>query len=66
VNTAIRQRALELGFDDCRFTTASPPATAPQFKQWLASHQHGEMAYLERNAHKRVTRNKCWREPKVW
>lgn len=51
---AIRHRARELGFDDCRFASASPPGTAQQFTQWLAKGQHGEMAYLERNAHKRV------------
>jgi epoxyqueuosine reductase len=51
---AIRQHALELGFDDCRFTTADPPATAPRFQQWLAQQRHGEMAYLQRNAHKRI------------
>ncbi len=54
MNEAVRQRARELGFDDCRITTASPPASAPHFQQWLAQKQHGEMAYLERNAHKRV------------
>ncbi|MEY2466089.1 MAG: epoxyqueuosine reductase [Verrucomicrobiota bacterium] len=50
----IRQRALELGFDDCRFTTANPPEHAAEFRHWLAEKQHGEMGYLERNAHKRV------------
>jgi epoxyqueuosine reductase len=54
VKSAIQQRASELGFDDCRIATASAPATAPQFKRWLADQRHGEMAYLERNAHKRV------------
>jgi epoxyqueuosine reductase len=54
VKTAIQQRALELGFDDCRFAAASPPATAPHFTDWIAKKQHGEMAYLERNAYKRV------------
>ena len=54
MKTAIQQRARELGFDDCRFATALPPATAPQFERWLADRHHGEMAYLERNAHKRV------------
>jgi epoxyqueuosine reductase len=54
VNDAIRERARELGFDDCRFATAVTPATASQFTEWLAKKQHGEMAYLERNAHKRV------------
>ena len=50
----IRQRALELGFDDCRFTTAAAPASAGQFQNWLAGKQHGEMAWLERTAPKRL------------
>jgi len=51
---AIRTRALELGFDDCRFTTAQPPESAPKFERWIAAGQHGDMAYLARNAPKRV------------
>ncbi len=54
MKAAIRQRALELGFDDCRFTTAAPPASAARLKEWLAAGQHGEMGYLVRNAEKRV------------
>ena len=54
MKSAIRQRAVELGFDACRFTTAAPPVSAPQFELWLASRRHGEMDYLQRNAHKRV------------
>ena len=54
MKTAIRQRALELGFDACRFTTAGPPESAPHFERWLAAQRHGEMGYLQRNAHKRV------------
>jgi epoxyqueuosine reductase len=50
----IRERALELGFDDCRFTSAAAPESAGQFQNWLAEKQHGEMNYLERNAAKRV------------
>jgi epoxyqueuosine reductase len=50
----IRQRALELGFDDCRFTTAAAPASAGQFQRWLEEKHHGEMAWLERTAAKRV------------
>jgi epoxyqueuosine reductase len=50
----IRQRALELEFDDCRFTTAAGPAGADQFQDWLATRQHGEMAWLERTAPKRT------------
>jgi epoxyqueuosine reductase QueG len=33
---AIRQRAAELGFDDCRFTTAAPPASVKHFQHWLS------------------------------
>lgn len=51
---AIRQRALELGFDDCRFTTAAPPESGPQLQRWLNAGQHGEMAWLARNAEKRI------------
>lgn len=51
---AVRQQARELGFDDCRFTSANPPDHALEFQGWLAEKKHGEMAYLERNAHKRV------------
>ena len=51
---SLRQRALELGFDDCRVTTAAAPESAFRFKHWLAERQHGEMAYLERTAPKRV------------
>jgi epoxyqueuosine reductase len=51
---SLRQRALELGFDDCRITTASPPESAARFQQWLAERQHGEMGYLERTTPKRI------------
>ncbi len=51
---AIRLRARELGFDECRFTTAEPPDSAAQFEQWLASGWHGEMEYLRRNSPKRT------------
>ena len=54
MNAAIRQRARELGFDDCRFTTAAPPDHAAHFAAWLERREHGEMAWLERNAAKRV------------
>ncbi|MCX8090058.1 MAG: tRNA epoxyqueuosine(34) reductase QueG [Verrucomicrobiae bacterium] len=51
---AIRQRALELGFDQCRFTTAAAPDHAAAFQHWLRAGHHGAMAYLERNAEKRL------------
>jgi len=64
MNAAIRQRAAELGFDDCRFTTATPPASAGQFQNWLAGKQNGEMAWLERNAEKRVEPQKVLADAK--
>jgi epoxyqueuosine reductase len=51
---AVRAKARELGFDDCRFTTAAPPASAAHFLNWIASGRHGEMAWLQRNSRKRV------------
>ena len=51
---AIRKRAAELGFDDCRFTTAQPPQSARDLERWLAQGRHGEMAYMQRNAQKRA------------
>ncbi len=60
----IRQRARELGFDDCRCTTAAPPDHAAAFQRWLAERQHGEMAWLERNAAKRVDPEKILAQAK--
>jgi epoxyqueuosine reductase len=50
----IRQRALEFGFDDCRFTSAKVPDHSQQFQQWLGEKKFGEMAWIERNAEKRI------------
>ncbi len=54
VKSAVFQRALQLGFDDCRFTTVLPPSHAPRFQRWLQAGLHGQMDYLARNAHKRI------------
>ena len=54
MNEPIRQRAMELGFDECRFTSIEPPESAPQLKKWLAGKNFGEMSWLERNVEKRV------------
>lgn len=54
MKASLRQRALELGFDDCRFTTATPPESAAHLQSWLATGQNGEMAWLARNADKRA------------
>lgn len=54
MKAAIRHRAVELGFDHCRFTSAEPPASGPKLRAWLAAGHHGEMGYLARNAEKRA------------
>ncbi len=54
MKAAIRQRALELGFDQCGFSSAARPDYAAAFETWLDEGAHGEMGYLQRNAHKRV------------
>jgi epoxyqueuosine reductase len=54
IKAALQNRAREFGFDDCRITSAAPPESAAQFRRWLDSGCHGQMAYLERNAHKRI------------
>lgn len=51
---AIRRRAGELGFEVCGFAAALPPPSASQFQQWIAAQRHGQMAYLERAADKRL------------
>lgn len=54
MNEAVRQQARELGFDQCRITTAEPPVSGPRFLAWLKAGEHGEMNYLQRNADKRI------------
>jgi epoxyqueuosine reductase len=51
---AIRRQVRELGFDDCRFTGAEAPPSGGQFQKWIAANRHGEMAWLERTAPKRI------------
>ncbi len=54
MRSALRRRARELGFDDCRVTSADAPESAARFRQWLADGRHGEMAWLDRTAQKRT------------
>jgi epoxyqueuosine reductase len=61
----IRQRAMELGFDDCRFTSAAAPDTAKQFQNWVAEGKFGEMAWIEKNARKRVEPQKVLADAKM-
>ena len=58
----IKARARELGFDDCRITTAQAPKTSRHFEEWLARQSHGEMAWLQRNAFKRIDPSQVLKE----
>jgi epoxyqueuosine reductase len=50
----IRERARELGLDDCRFAAATAPTGAAQFQKWLAAKHFGQMHWMERQAPKRL------------
>ncbi len=54
MKAAIYRYAIELGFNDCRFTTAEPPESADRFLKWLRGRCHGTMAWMEQNAIKRI------------
>jgi epoxyqueuosine reductase len=53
VKETIRQRALELGFDECGFTSAAPPASSVHFQRWLEAQCHGEMNWMRRTEKRR-------------
>ena len=50
----IRRRALELGFDDCRFARAEAPDARNEFRDWIIQKKYGEMSWMERSAEKRT------------
>jgi epoxyqueuosine reductase len=51
---AVKQRAREVGFDLCGIASADPVPELRFLHDWLARGYHGRMAYLERNADKRL------------
>ncbi len=50
----LHRRAIDLGFDDCRFTTAQPPETAGLYQNWIDLQFNGEMSWMAKNAAKRA------------
>ena len=46
--------AHQLGFDLCRVAECVTPPHAAEFRAWLAAGRAGEMAWLERNEHRRT------------
>lgn len=59
----IRRKALDLGFDSCRFTRAdlSPPL-GERLGEWLKSGAHGDMEWMETTAERRVAPKALWSE----
>ena len=49
----LKQRALALGFAECRVARAAPAAHREWYEQWVAEGRHGEMAWLARNMERR-------------
>jgi epoxyqueuosine reductase len=49
----VKQWAAEAGFDDCRFAKAAEASHAREFLDWINQGKHGDMAWLERNPHRR-------------
>ena len=49
----VKHWAAEAGFDDCRFAKAGTASHAKEFLDWVEHGKHGEMAWLERNPHRR-------------
>ena len=54
LKSALIAEALALGFDECRIAPAGIPPHADAFREWLAGGNHGDMAWLERNADRRT------------
>lgn len=60
---AIRQKALELGFAEARFTTAADvPGVAEDLAAYLAEGRHGEMGWLAERFEQRTSPKGLWPE----
>lgn len=53
VEASIREKARELGFDGCHFTSAAPPESRERLDDWLQAEYHGEMAWMARRVERR-------------
>jgi len=50
---AVREKLLELGFDDVRFAAIDPPLVSP-LRDWLDAGMHADMEWLTRTVDKRL------------
>ncbi len=63
VRAAIRNKALELGFAECRFTTAETvPSVAADLAAYLADGRHGTMTWMAETAERRASPRALWPE----
>ncbi|MGJ0507264.1 MAG: tRNA epoxyqueuosine(34) reductase QueG [Methylocystis sp.] len=63
LENAIRARALSLGFDACRFTTAdAAPHSAARLRAWLDMGAHGDMGWMADAADRRAAPTALWPE----
>lgn len=53
LKSQICQRALSLGFDDCRIAPATPAAHRHLLEQWVADGKYGDMAWMAKNLDRR-------------
>ncbi|SEC95972.1 epoxyqueuosine reductase [Beijerinckia sp. 28-YEA-48] len=60
---ALRQRAAELGFDQCRIAAPDAIPQAPaRLQQWLGEGAHGEMDWMAETAERRSDPRALWSE----
>lgn len=50
---ALREKALSLGFGDCRVARAGPAPHAAEFRQWIADGCHGDMTWMAKGQERR-------------
>lgn len=54
ISSAVKEKALELGFADCGFSKAeSLPEDAPRLREWLDQGYHARMGYMDNHFEKR-------------
>lgn len=60
---ALKQRAQEEGFADCRIASADlAPLAGDRLRQWIAEGRHGDMAWMEERVEQRASPAGLWPE----
>ncbi len=58
ISEQCREKALELGFDLCGFSSVDVSLRRQYYKQWIAEGQHAGMGWMERNNDRRMNPEK--------